>query len=128
VGVFLPRFVPGAILRTKTNQATDLSEKLLFPGLLFVFVWDILRHWRRIMSCPGVQSIMVDGSEKPVIVPDDEISHIQVLERVFAISKPKRRKRYASADDRIIISTVSYWHVDERERNRLLAQSLGATL
>jgi transcription antitermination factor NusG len=69
VGVFLPKFVKGARLVMK-HELVDLSDKLLFPGMVFVFVWDVLAHWRRIMACPGVQSIMVDGNEKPVIVPD----------------------------------------------------------
>jgi transcription antitermination factor NusG len=125
IGIFLPKFVRGARLVTN-HELINLSDKLLFPGLIFVFVWDILTHWRRIMACPGVQSIMVDGNEKPVIVPDSEINHIQVLQYVLGISKPKRRKRYASANDRIVISTASYWHVDGKERNRLLAQQLGA--
>ena len=58
------------------HELIDLSDKLMFPGLVFVFVWDVLAHWRRIMACPGVQSIMVDGNEKPVIVPDDGDRHI----------------------------------------------------
>ena len=67
IGVFQPRFIAGSRMRmVRTHEVVDLSEKLLFPGRVFVFVWDILAHWRRIMSCPGVHSIMTDGREKPV--------------------------------------------------------------
>jgi len=128
IGVFLPRFIAGSRLKLG-NELIDLGDKLLFPGRVFVFVWDVLAHWRRIMACPGVQAIMVNGSEKPVVVPDAEINHIQVMQYVLAYARPKRRKRYASANDLITVSTRGYYNqIDGTERNRVLDRLLGAAL
>jgi transcription antitermination factor NusG len=125
IGVFLPQFIAGSRLKLG-NELIELGEKLIFPGRVFVFVWDVLAHWRRIMACPGVQSIMVNGSEKPVVVPDTEINRIQVMQYVLAYARPKRRKRYASANDRIRIFTRGYDQIDGTERNRVLDRLLGA--
>ena len=108
IGVFLPRFVKGSQMMLH-GERIDLSERLIFSCLVFVFVWDILRHWGRIKVCPGVQSIMCDVSDRPVVVPDDQLNRIQVLQYKLAISRSKRRKRYRSAEDRITLSTVSHW-------------------
>ena len=127
IGVFQPRFIAGSRMRmVRTHEVVDLSEKLLFPGRVFVFCWDILAHWRRIMACPGVHSIMCDGAERPVVVPDDTISRIQILQFELSIPRPKRRKRYASAEVRIVLSTKSYWRASGEERNQVLEKSLGA--
>ena len=108
IGLFLPRFTKGSRLMSR-NELIDLSDKLIFPGLVFVFVWDILVHWRRIKACPCVVSIMVDGSERPIVLKDEQIGRIQILQEELAISRSKRRKRYRSAEDRIVISTASHW-------------------
>ena len=91
------------------HEPIDLSERLIFPGKVFVYVWDVLAHWRRIMSYPGVQSIMCDGAERPIVVPDAQINRIQLLQVELSIPKPKRRKRYPPAEHRITISTASHW-------------------
>jgi transcription antitermination factor NusG len=119
-GVFLPRFVAGSrmhlpyrdpVTGRQRLELVDLSERLILPSKVLVFVWDVLAHWRRIKDCPGVSSIMCDGSERPIVVPDVQINRIQILQHELAIRRPKRRRRYKSADDRITISTVSRWHV-----------------
>jgi len=125
IGVFVPSFVPGSRLKLG-NELLDLGGKLIFPGRVFLFVWDILAHWRRIMACPGVQAVMLNGSEKPVVVPDVEVDRIQVMQYVLAVARPKRRKRYTSANDRITISTLGYNQIDGTERNRVLDRLLGA--
>lgn len=135
IGVFVPQFQKGSRMNVRyteldtgrlRTEVVDLSDKLIFPGRVLVFCWDVMRHWGRIMRCPGVQAIMVDGREQPVVIPDKEIARIQVLQYVLAISRGKRRKRYASAEEKIIISTRSFWHVDGKERNRLLDEQLSA--
>jgi transcription antitermination factor NusG len=125
IGVFLPKFVKGARL-VLPHEVVDLSDKLLFPGRVFVFVWDVLAHWRRIMDCPGVQSIMVNGSEKPIVVPDVEMNRIQYLQFALAYRTRRRRKRYSSANDLITITSADYLHVDGIKRNRVLDAVLGA--
>ena len=125
VGVFLPRFIAGSrmtlsytdrITGRQRHELVDLSDRLILPSKVLVFVWDVLAHWRRIKACPGVQSIMCDGSERPIVVPDAQINRIQILQYEFAISRSKRRrrKRYPAAADRLTLSTASHWHVKER--------------
>ncbi len=98
------------------TELIDFSDRLIFPGRVFVFVWDVLAHWRRITACPGVSAIMCDGAERPIVVPDEQINRIQILQFELCVARPKRRRRYASADNRIVISTASHWHVDGNER------------
>ena len=125
IGVFLPQFAKGSRLPHE-----DLSDKLMFPGRVFVFVWDVLAHWRRIKDCPGVQSIMTNGSEKPVIVPDHEMKRIQYLQFALAYrtKRRRRRKRYASANDLITITSADYLHVDGHKRSHVLDAVLGAAM
>ena len=125
IGVFLPKFVTGARL-VMPHEVVDLSDKLMFPGRVFVFVWDVLAHWRRIMACPGVHGIMCTGSERPIVVPDDHMRRIQYLQFVLAYRTKRRRKRYPAADDTIKISSADYLHVDGDMRNRVLEIQLGA--
>jgi hypothetical protein len=129
IGVFLPKFIKGSRMM-QSHQPVDVSDTLIFPGKVFVYIWDVLAHWRRITACPGVQSIMVTGSEKPVVVPDQEMRRIQYLEDVLAHrSRRRRRKRYgSSADDLITISCRDYLHVDGWNRNRVLDTVLGAAM
>jgi len=117
IGVFLPRFVAGSrmVLRTtewgtgrQRHELIDLGEKLIFPAKVFVFVWGILQHWRRIMACPGVQAIMVDGAERPIVVPDVQMDRIQILQAELLAPKRKRRKRYPPAQHRITLTTKGY--------------------
>jgi transcription antitermination factor NusG len=119
-GVALPRFVKGSRL-IRGHEVSDLSEQLIFPGRVFVFVWGVLTHWHRIIANPGVQSIMCIGNEKPAVMPDDQMARILKLEFELAIPRPKRRKRYWSwSQDMITITSADYLHVDGIKRNRVL--------
>jgi len=120
-GVFLPTFVKGSRIR-HDNEMVDVGETLIFPGKVFVWVWDVLAHWRRITACPGVQKIMCNRSEKPCVLPDDEKIGIQVLEFRYAIPRSRRRrKRYGStSNDMITITSADYLHVDGHKRNHVL--------
>jgi transcription antitermination factor NusG len=118
VGIFLPRFVHGARMQLRSVDPTtgrqrveliDLSDRLIFPAKVFVFVWDVLAHWRRITACPGVAGIMVDGNAKPIVLTDAQINRIQILQYELAIAPRKRRKRYRSAQDRLTLTTNSHW-------------------
>lgn len=136
-GVFVAKFDPGSILRAKISldngksriDLIDLSQKLIFPGRGFLFAWDILAHWRRVVGCPGVQRIVLDNACRPVIVPDTEVNRIQALQFSLTGQQSKRRrKRYRSdSEDNAprVEMCKSYWHVDGEERNRVLDQSLG---
>lgn len=134
-GVFVPKFDPGSVLEFETKlpngkpkiEKVPVGNRLIFPGRIFVFVWDLLDHWRRIKRTHGVQSILVDGADRPVVVPDQEINKIQVLQFSLHPKEKKRRKRYGSTQDQHVIVEYprSYWPVDGAQRNRLLDQSLG---
>lgn len=133
-GVFLPKFDKGAKITVETRnskgkmqkETVDLSNKLIFPGRLMLFTWDILRHWRRIMACPGVAQIVVDQLAHPLIVPDHEINKLQILQFILSVRTGKKRKRYGvQADDLMTISTSGFFMVDGEQRNRVLDRSLG---
>lgn len=141
-GVFVPKFDKGSVLRVETDlprgrtkvDQIDLGGKLIFPGRLLLFAWDIMHHWRRVTACPAVLSIMLDGTGEPATVPDGEIDRIQALQFSLTGQQPKkRRKRYKSAEPDEpprIESSSSFWTaeplpIDGEARNRLLDRSLG---
>lgn len=71
-----------------------VTRQRLFPGYLFVFVWDIELHRRRIQACPGVLKIMRFAG-LPVVVPDRMINRIQAMEfQSLCEVEPRKRKRY----------------------------------
>lgn len=90
-GVFLPRFTEGASLKLDGVELCG-GRRLVFPGHCFVFVWDVMRHWRRIRSCPGVVKILVDGAQRPIIVNDATMDFIQALQ--YGLDPKPKRKRY----------------------------------
>jgi len=135
IGVFMPKFSDDASLKVSGIELCT-GRKLIFPGHLFVFVWDIEAHWRRIMACPGVWRVLMDRPEHPVVVPDTAISFIQALQ--FGLSpRPKgkrksRRARFeamAGGEDSVSIFTKSYWtdahRLEPGERISLLHKALG---
>jgi len=142
IGVFVPRFAEGSTLRIaipKHEQRReracyrdiDLGEKLIFPGRVLVFVWDVRAHWRRIRACPGVAAIMVDQSECPIAVKQLDIAWIQALQFSLVPQPKEKRDRYSKRsknndmfNDIITISTKSYWVEDGAERTRLLDKEL----
>lgn len=90
-GIYLPEI-----------EIDDKSKTIepMFRGYLFVFVWDIDFHWRRILACPGVVEILqVDG--QPAVLPSHEIDRIRSIENenrplrasLESVAKPKKRHR-----------------------------------
>jgi len=132
-GAFVPRFDPGSMLpmhirhgRKTTTEHVDVSRRMIFPGRVFIWVWDVMEHWRRLRSCPDLIAIVVDGADRPVLVPDQQINRIQSLQFSFVPKGKKRRKRYGSVADFVATESVrSFWVVDEAERNQALDRSLG---
>lgn len=136
-GVFLPTFDPNAILMLDGINLCA-GRGLIFPGHLFVFVWDIEYHWRRICACPGVWDILLDRSEHPVIVPDKDMDFIQALQFGLCphpMSKRKRlkakyeQKQKDNTEEQVTLTTPSRWrgieHLDSDGRNQLLHKALG---
>lgn len=97
-GVFLPQYPWTAIRRGRKVE----GRGNLFPGYLFVFVWGVQQHIRRILAVPGVMEVMMCG-DHPVIVPDRVIDDIRAEENrhwpMFSVVETvrirKRRKKYS---------------------------------
>lgn len=110
IGGYLPEFE----VSYQRKGATLRARRLLFPGYIFVFVWDVKVHWRRIMACPGVVRIeCVD--EHPVVVPDDMIRRMQVIEALNGATLESllkrgrgKRGRFDGTPKTVTISTKSY--------------------
>lgn len=77
----------------------------VFPGWVFVFIWDIRRMKARIERCPGVFKVFSDPATKePVVISDKFINNLRALgwnyednarpARVFSnYTKPPRKTR-----------------------------------
>jgi transcription antitermination factor NusG len=90
-------FVPSFIVETKDRYGNLRARRLrLFHGYVFIFVWDIEKHWTRITSCKGVIQILKDGNDAAK-VPDEMIAHLRIREvyeqEKLEDAKPKKRKR-----------------------------------
>ncbi|NEV80101.1 hypothetical protein DYI24_23990, partial [Rhodopseudomonas sp. BR0C11] len=90
-GVYLPEFEVTEIRRGRKVDAV----RRMFPGYVFVFVWDIEAHFVRILACPGVRGVMmtqsapaacdvavyrVRGGLRPAAVPDEIIDRVRAVE------------------------------------------------
>jgi transcription antitermination factor NusG len=136
-GIYVPTFE-----RTWVSRSRQITKRLpLFPGHIFLFVWDVLHHWRRIHACPGVYQVLAI-SERPVVVGDDAIYRMQAIE-FSGISLPvekkakKRRWRKSAGEKQtsdsgseiVTISTKSYWdqvtELDDDGRIDVLHRELG---
>jgi transcription antitermination factor NusG len=127
-GVFLPTF-----------ESKLGATRLIFPGHLFIFVWDIVKHWRRIRMCPGVGRVLMDQPEHPVVVPDKVIDFIQALQFGLSPSKLSKRQRMKRKyqqqicgdqdEETVILHCRSHWNDLEAlapaQRISLLHRALG---
>lgn len=149
-GTYLPQYQRSEIVRGRKKWRT-LN---IFPGYLFLFVWDIGRHWRRIESCTGVNSVLHTIEGTPLVVGDDLMDKIQAEEfnQLFhegkitvatvatRLKRSRRGKKHRlqkwgneiEADDahhHVTISTKSYFSeietLDDSGRNNLLHRALG---
>jgi transcription antitermination factor NusG len=101
-GIFIPESELTVVRRGRKYETT----RLMFTGYLFIFVWDILKHERRIESCPGVARIMRrvdDRGNHPAVISDKTIDEIRAVENGQRplpaimlppeISRPKSKKK-----------------------------------
>jgi transcription antitermination factor NusG len=104
-GIYVPETEHTIIRRGRKLEV----RRPMFPGYVFVFVWDIAWHWLRLRSIPGVARIMTrtsdEGVPEPLAVPDYLIDRIRIVENgerplgdvtiesVASGSKKKRCKR-----------------------------------
>lgn len=74
-GVYHPLYRETIVRR---GRKADVVRQL-FPGYLFVFVWGIDEHYRRIVACPGVTGLLL-AAGRPAVVPDQVIREIEATE------------------------------------------------
>lgn len=101
-GIYLPQFSHSLMRRGRKVNYT----RNMLPGYIFVFVWDISRHWRRILSVPGASGML------PRPVPDHMIDDLRgeenklnpefAMEQVIKYRKRRRQKR-----QQIIVSELT---------------------
>jgi transcription antitermination factor NusG len=91
-GVFLPVYFVSSISRGRLVH----RRRIVIPGYVFVFVWDIEAHRSRITACETVTKIMMDG-ETAAKVKDEDIQKLRAVELYLdtfsSASKKKRRRR-----------------------------------
>lgn len=107
-GVYLPESEHTEVRR---GRKVDF-KRLMLPGYVFVFVWDIDRHWDRILACDGVRGILCIN-DKAAIVVDREVDTIREAENrerplrglvltADGVKKKKRfRKSHKSEEERL---------------------------
>lgn len=94
-GVYLPESEREVISRGRRR----VLRRLLLPGYLLIFVWDVVRHLRRIEACPGVLRVITSG-ERPVVIEDALIDRIRAAENserlplVYTIEEVVTKKRW----------------------------------
>lgn len=108
----------------------------MFPGYMFVFVWDISLHARRLLACPGVRGILAKLDGTAAVMPAEFIRAIQIREhqedgliaasaagipseqqlprnhrkrRGFKKTGPVKVVTPSDAGTSVTISTKSYW-------------------
>lgn len=135
-GVYLPEKERTAIVRGAVRRYV----RPLMAGYLFVFVWDIERHARRILSVPGAICLLsTDGG--PAVISDAAIRLIQAeenQERPLAVTweeveAPRRRKKnrwrksHRRAEERFRPQSSAYsaLALDSEDANPLLDRNSG---
>jgi hypothetical protein len=76
-GIYQPRIPTVRISRGRKHE----SMRPMYPNYIFAYVWDIGRHARRILSCPGVARLLCkEDGLTPVKVPWPVINLIREQE------------------------------------------------
>lgn len=79
-GVFVPEKDETIIRRGRKLEQTSL----MFRGYIFVFVWGLLAHIKRIEAVPGVSRVMFvevsEGLRMPAVLTDQQIDEIRAVE------------------------------------------------
>jgi transcription antitermination factor NusG len=132
------------------GRMVDCSPTLMFPGYIFVFVWDIDQHRSRIEYLPGVIGLLRNERGIIVSVTDEEIDRVRRVENVFRpvvlpeytieVTLPKKKRRkvkrvFKTVTDEIVRTRAGGWvrgefddtimELDSPERNQTLLRALG---
>lgn len=141
-GIYLPQFPETLIVR---GRKIDRLRNL-FPGYVFVFVWGVQQHIRRILAVPGVIGMVMRG-DVPAVLPFHVIEQIRAQEEcdwplvttVDIVHVRKRRKKYSQytetklihvAPEDIVSVRAAGWikgltDLSDEERNSALQSALG---
>ena len=144
-GVYLPQYPEVLIVRGRKIERL----RNLFPGYLFVFVWDVMNHAGRILAVPGVIDIL-SRNDHPVVVPDAMIDDIRRREEsewplvttMDVVRVRRRRRKYAHVHESrqlhvrpqdIVSVRAAGWikgitDLDDEERISKLNDALGLAL
>lgn len=98
-GVFVPEVEEIVIRRGRKLDCV----RPMFPGYLFVFVWDVLGHRDRIENISGVMRLVFFHDGKPAVISDKMIDQIRAVENskrplplpvVRAMAQKRGKKRW----------------------------------
>jgi transcription antitermination factor NusG len=135
-GIFVPESDEILVKRGRKIKRVQL----MFPGYVFVFVWDVLEHRQRIEAIDGVLQLVLITSPtgpKPAELRDDAIDAIRAVENgerpLFEARSNRKRRGYSKrAFDNEVIA-VHPWSafqdrlltLDSEGRNQTLRKALG---
>lgn len=132
-GVYLPESEHKEVRR---GRVIDL-KRLMLPGYVFVFVWDVDRHIDRIRACEGVRGLLFRNG-CVAIVPDRLIDRVREAENrerplrmtVEVVKKRKRQSRMCMEErdvtDNDIVGVHSYSPFAEALRSESEGERLSA--
>lgn len=132
-GVYLPESEHVEVRRGRKRDV----KKLMLPGYVPIFVWDVDRHMGRIRACDGVRGVLM-FSGRAAIVPDALIDRIRRAENFdrplrMTVEVIKRRKRQSrkfleerDVSDTDIIGVHAYSPYLEELRSESEAERLSA--
>lgn len=135
-GIFVPESDETIIKRGRKIKRVQL----MFPGYVFVFVWDVLEHRARIEAIDGVLQLVLITSPigpVPAELSDQQIDQIRAVENgerplpdVRANKKGRRKAKRAFDNDVIAVHPWSAFQdrlltLDSEGRNQTLRKALG---
>lgn len=109
-GVYLPEEQETIIKRGREVDRVTL----MFPGYVFVFVWDVLSHRSRIEAIDGVSRLLLDVNGIPLFLTDEQVDKIRhcencarpVVLQTFEVLQdvvPKKRKRKRKPKKQLVL-------------------------
>lgn len=117
-GIMVPEIEETILRRGRKIDVT----RLMFRSYIFIFVWDIMAHQRRIQSVPGVSRIMyvetVRG-KRPAVISDAMVDEIRAVENgkrplpavmiPEEIAPPKKKGRWTKKEKRAYELQRAQW-------------------
>jgi transcription antitermination factor NusG len=129
-------YIPETAIDARGNPLP--AKEPLWPGYIFLLVWDVVRHFDFIAKCPGVIDLLRTSSGNIAQIGLDKIKEIQAFEneKQPLIRARKRRKgwRRAKEEDVEDIGFVSIrcWdalrddpNIDVEQKTNIFRRALG---